>query len=322
MKSRLLLSGLQTRRSAIRRAGLAAGMTALNAVSASPVGAAGAPAPAVTRGRLGQSIVQWCFESFGERWTVERTCRAAKALGCRSVELVAPEHYATLQKHGLSCAIGSLDLSPDPPYARGFNNPAHWPRVIEATRQAIDAAAANGVPNVICFTGFRARRLAEPDGPTIPAEEGAARCVEGLRKTIGYAEEKGITLCLEMLNSRVTSHPMKGHPGYQGDHIDFCADIVRRVASPRMKLLFDIYHVQVMDGDLVRRIRQLHPWIGHVHVAGNPGRGELDEDQEINVRPVMEALVDVGYTGLVGHEFIPTRDPMEGLRQAVSLCDV
>ncbi|MBV8317968.1 MAG: TIM barrel protein, partial [Planctomycetaceae bacterium] len=119
-----------------------------------------------------------------------------------------------------------------------------------------------------------------------------------------------------------TAHPMKGHPGYQGDHTDYCVDIINRVASPNLKLLFDIYHVQIMDGDLIRRIHQLKDVIGHIHTAGNPGRGELDEKQEIAYKPVMEALVDIGYRGYVGQEFIPTRDPLAGLRQAVALCDV
>ena len=115
---------------------------------------------------------------------------------------------------------------------------------------------------------------------------------------------------------------MKGHPGYQGDHTDYCIDILKQVSSPRLKLLFDIYHVQIMDGDIVRRIHQLKDYIGHVHTAGNPGRGELDNKQEINYPPIMQALVDIGYKGFVGQEFIPTRDPFQGLREAVTLCDV
>ena len=124
-----------------------------------------------------------------------------------------------------------------------------------------------------------------------------------------------------MLNSRVDVE-MKGHPGYQGDHVDYCMEIIRRVGSPRLKLLFDVYHVQIMDGDLITRINECREWIGHVHVAGNPGRNELDDTQEINYKPVMEALVKTGYSGYVGQEFLPTGDPLEALRQAVTLCDV
>ncbi len=139
---------------------------------------------------------------------------------------------------------------------------------------------------------------------------------------LGHAERKGVTLCLEMLNTRASDHPMKGHPGYQGDHTEYCVDIIRRVGSPNLKLLFDVYHVQIMDGDVIRRIREHRDVIGHVHTAGNPGRGELDDTQEIQYKPIMEALIDVGYQGYVGQEFIPTRNALAGLRQAVAVCDV
>ena len=137
-----------------------------------------------------------------------------------------------------------------------------------------------------------------------------------------HAEKVGVTVCIEHLNSRVSDHPMKGHPGYQGDDIDWVASLVRQVDSPKLKILFDVYHVQIMHGDVVRRLEALKDVIGHVHTAGNPGRGELDDNQEINYPPVMRKLVDIGYKGYVGHEFIPTRDPLAGLKQAVSLCDV
>ncbi len=156
----------------------------------------------------------------------------------------------------------------------------------------------------------------------ISAEDGIKNCVAGYKKLVGYAEQKKVTICLEMLNTRDASHPMKGHPGYQGDHTDYCMDIIRKVGSPRLRLLFDIYHVQIMDGDVIRRIHQFKDYIAHIHTAGNPGRGELDEKQEINYPAIMQALLDVGYKGYVGQEFIPTRDPLKGLSQAVALCDV
>ena len=129
-------------------------------------------------------------------------------------------------------------------------------------------------------------------------------------------------MCVEHLNTRDDSHPMKGHPGYQGDDLDWLASIIRKVGSPRVKLLFDIYHVQIMHGDVIRRIEENKDIIGHVHTAGNPGRAELDENQEIAYPAIMRKLIDVKYTGYVGQEFIPTRDPKEGLKQAVKLCDV
>jgi hydroxypyruvate isomerase len=146
--------------------------------------------------------------------------------------------------------------------------------------------------------------------------------VAGLKKLARLAEAKQVTINLEHLNTRDGTHPMKGHPGYQGDDLDFVADIIRQVGSPRVRLLFDIYHVQVMHGDVIRRMESCRDIIGHVHTAGNPGRAELDDTQEINFPPILRKLVELGYDGYVGHEFIPTRDPLTGLRQAVELCDV
>ncbi len=194
--------------------------------------------------------------------------------------------------------------------------------MITRTKQAIDATSDAGFPNVIAFTGYKWRDADDPASGEIPLEEGARNCVAALKKLASDAERKKVTLCLEMLNTRDNSHPMKGHPGYQGDNMDYVADIVKRVGSPRVKLLFDIYHVQVMNGDVIRRINQYGDLIGHVHTAGVPGRGELDGDQEVNFAACMKALLKVGYAGFVGHEFIPTRDPLEGLIQAVLLCDV
>jgi hydroxypyruvate isomerase len=147
-------------------------------------------------------------------------------------------------------------------------------------------------------------------------------CVKGYKQLVGHAEKKGVTLCIEMLNSRHGNGFMQGHPGYQGDHTDYCIELIKRVGSERMKLLFDIYHVSIMDGDVITRIHQHKDYIGHVHTAGNPGRGELDDKQEINYKPIMEALIDIGYKGFVGQEFIPTRNPLQGLREAVAICDV
>jgi hydroxypyruvate isomerase len=290
-------------------AGAAAlGLSALG----SHVMAKSAPASerAVKNGRIKQSIVYWCFE---KAWDMEEAAKVAKQLGCESIELIAPKFFPVLKSHGLTCAIGTIDMSPDPPFVKGFNNPKYRDQVLKATTEAIDACAEYGYKNVICFTGMR-------EG--IPDDVGATNCVDGFKQIVGHAEKKGVTLCLEMLNSRVSTHPMKGHPGYQGDHTDYCIDIIKRVGSPSLKLLFDIYHVQIMDGDVINRIRQYHEYIGHVHTAGNPGRGELDNKQEINYPPIMEALIEVGYKGHVGQEFIPTRDPLEGLHQAVALCDV
>jgi hydroxypyruvate isomerase len=276
---------------------------------------------AVTNGRIKQSVAFWCFNTAGEKWDLDTTCRVAEELGCLSVELVDQAHWDVLKKHGLVCAMAPNGM-PGAPFQKGFNNPRYHDEVVFRTKKAIDACAAAGFPNVIAFTGYKWRDADDPRSGVIRRAEGALNCVRGLKRLAGYAEKKGVSICLEHLNTRDSSHPMKGHPGYQGDDLDWVADIIRKVASPRVRLLFDVYHVQVMHGDLVRRIEQTKDILGHVHTAGNPGRGELDDTQEINYRPVMRKLLAIKYQGYVGQEFIPTRNPHEGLREAVRLCDV
>ncbi|MCA9010403.1 MAG: TIM barrel protein [Planctomycetaceae bacterium] len=273
------------------------------------------------KGNIKHSVVFWCFNVGGENWSIDRTCEVAKNLGCQSVEICGPEEWPTIRKHGLKCAIAANGM-PGAPFMKGLNNPAYQDQVISVTSKTIDECAAAGVPNVIAFTGYKWKDAEDPASGEITLSEGADNCVAGLKKLAAHAEKKGITVCVEHLNTRDGSHPMKGHPGYQGDDLDYVADIVRRVGSPHVKLLFDIYHVQLMHGDVIRRIEQCKDVIGHVHTAGNPGRGELDDNQEINFPPIMRKLIEIGYKGYVGHEFIPTRNPLEGLKQAIQLCDV
>lgn len=256
-------------------------------------------------GRLKQSLVYWCFK---EHWTLPEAAKIAQEAGIRSIELVDPQFWPLLKEHGLTCAIAGSHG-----FVKGMNDPAHHDECLAKLRTRIEECAAFGVGRVITFTGMKGN---------IAPDEGARNCVAGYKKIVKFAEEKQVDLCLEMLNSRDDSHPMKGHPGYQGDHLDYCLDIVRHVGSPRMKILFDVYHVQIMDGDVIRRMRQAKEHLGHVHTAGNPGRGELDAKQEINYRAVFRALADLGYAGYVGHEFIPTRDPLAGVREAVALARV
>ncbi|HEX7449802.1 MAG TPA: TIM barrel protein [Pirellulales bacterium] len=282
--------------------GAAAGAVAVGA--SLRAGSLRADEPVATKGNIKQSLVQWCYKKY---WNIDEMCRVARQLGCPSIELADPADWPTLKKHGLVCAIAGSHG-----FEKGMNNPAYHEMCLAKMRASIDACAEYGYPNVITFTGFR---------ENIPDDVGLKNCVEGYKKIVGYAEKKNVTLCLEMLNSRATEE-MKGHPGYQGDHTDYCMEILREVGSPRLKLLFDIYHVQIMDGDVIVRLRQYADFIAHVHTAGNPGRRELDDEQEINYPPIMRALVEIGYQGYVGQEFIPTRDPLDGLRQAVALCDV
>jgi sugar phosphate isomerase/epimerase len=276
---------------------------------------------AVTNGRIKQSIVFWCFNSAGERWDLARTCQVARQLGCPSVELIPPEDWRTLREHNLVCAIAPNGM-PGPPFVRGFNNQRFHGELNDTMRRMIDACAEARVPSIIGFVGYKWRNPDDPNSGEISRDEAADNCVRGLRPVVEHAERRNVTVCIEHLNTRDSSHPMKGHPGYQGDDLDWLAGVLRRINSPRLKLLFDVYHVQIMHGDVIRRLEQNRDLLGHIHTAGNPGRAELDERQEIQYAPIMRKLLELNYTGYVGQEFIPTRNPLEGLRQAVRLCDV
>jgi len=278
------------------------------------------------KGNINHSFVKWCYE---QHFTLDELCRAAVKLGAKSLEITTPDEWATMKKYDLTCALATSHL-----FVQGMNNPRYQRQCLEMMQKSIDASANAGVKTVITFTGY-AEETGEwadggiPDFEKLPndrrriePDEGIKNCVVGFKEIVGYAEKKGVNISLEMLNTRADDHPMKGHPGYQGDHTDYCMEIIKQVGSKNFGLLFDIYHVQIMDGDVIRRIKQLGEAINHVHTAGNPGRGELDENQEINYPPIMKALTEIGYKGYVGHEFIPTRDPFTGLKQAVELCDV
>lgn len=267
--------------------------------------------PPAARGRLRQSVVHWPFEK-GANWKVADTINAARDLGCVSVEGVQPKDWGLLRENGLTCAyVGAHS------FVKGMNNPLFWDANLQAIHERIDKCAEYGNPNVLSFTGMA--DTSGVGGSVIGRDVGKRNCIEAFKKVIAHAERRGITLLLEHLNSRDATE-MKGHPGYQGDDLGYCAEIVRAVGSPNMKLLFDVYHVQVMHGDIMRRLDECQDIIGHVHTAGNPGRGEIGSNQEINYGAVVHKLIDLGYAGYLGHEFIPTRDPMSGLREAVKIC--
>lgn len=318
----LSTGGRPTRRTLLQSSAAAAAAS----LGACAPGTESAPAESepwtkAVNGRIKHSVCFWCFSVPEWNWSLDKLCREAAALGLKSVELLDPEQWAAAKGHGLTCAIANNGM-PDPPFMKGLNNPRYQQTVIDATKKTIDACSAEGIPSTIAFTGYKWNDAEDPSSGEISREEGARNTVAGLRELAPYAKEKGVTINLEMLNTRDGTHPMKGHPGFQGDDIDYCADMIREVGSPRVKLLFDVYHVQIMNGDVIRRIREMKDLIGHIHTAGNPGRGELHARSEINYPAVMEALVEVGYDGYVGHEFIPTRAPEEGLAAAVKLCDV
>jgi hydroxypyruvate isomerase len=293
------------RRGAFKR--LAAGAVALSVGADALRASADEPKPAelykVRHGRVQQSVIHWCFHPM----TPPELAGHAAALGMASVELVAPEFWPELTKRGLVCAI-----SPSHGFNKGFAHKDEHAECIEILRRSIDQTAAAGFNNVITFSGFRRG---------LTTEDATKNMVEGLKKIAGYAEKKKVTLCLEMLNSRVNV-TMKGHPDYFCDDIDRAVEICRQVGSERMKILFDIYHVQIMHGDVIARIRQYHPYIAHYHTAGNPGRNEIDDSQEVNYAGIMKAIVETGYKGYVGQEFIPTRDKVASLSEAVKICDV
>jgi len=268
-------------------------------------------------GTMKHSLAYWCLNGPPWNWDLDRICEAARSLGCESVELVPVELWPVLRKYGLTCAIAHNGM-PGAPFVKGLNNPRYQEEVIARTKLAIDQAADFGVPHVIAFTGFKWRDAEDPESGEIPLAEGADHTARGLAELGRYAGARNVTICLEQLNTRDDSDPMKGHPGYQGDDIDYCAEIVTQYGSEYVKLLFDIYHVQIMNGDVIRRLRQYRHLIGHIHTAGCPGRGELDEAQEINYPAIARALREIEYQGYVGQEFIPVREPIEGLRQALA----
>ena len=248
----------------------------------------------------------WCFNPMPTPELID----ACHRMGMTAMEGIGREFYPKIRELGMNVSlVGSHG------FTKGPLDPENRAFCIEKLREGIDVAVQFGSKNVITFTGMRVAGISD--------EQAVRNCVECWKQVIPYAEEKGINLCLEHLNSRDNTHPMKGHPGYFGDDVDLCVDLIKRVDSPRMKLLFDIYHVQIMNGDVIRRIRQYKDYIGHVHTAGVPGRGELDDTQEINYPAVMRTLLEVGYTGFVAHEFIPTwPDKLAALRHGVRVCDV
>ncbi len=262
----------------------------------------------VTNGRIRQSVMGWCFNDYMDTITLAKHC---KEIGLVAMEGISASHYPAIRELGLEVSL----VSGGHGFAKGPCNPEYHDLVVDGLVKGIDLAKEVGCQNVITFTGMRF------DG--MDDEKAAQRCIDTWKEVLPHAEKNGITLVLEHLNSRDDSHPMKGHPGYFGDDVDFCVDLIKRVGSENFKLLFDIYHVSVMNGDIIRRIRKYHPYIGHYHTAGNPGRGELGDVQEINYPPILREILKTGYKGYVAQEFIPTwKDPIAALRHAAKLCDI
>lgn len=260
----------------------------------------------IVNGRARQSVMAWCFNPM----PMEHFIPACAKMGLSAIEGIDAKHYPLMKRHGLGVSItGSHG------FKQGPINSANHEFCLERIRGGIDLAVQWNSPGVITFTGMREDNISD--------EQGFQNCVECWKQACAYAEQKGINVVLEMLNSRDDSHPMKGHPGYFGDDLDRCIDMIKAVGSPRMKLLFDVYHVQIMNGDPIRRFRENHEYISHVHTAGNPGRCELDSNQELNYPPIIRAILETGFDGFIAQEFIPTwEDKLGSLRHGVQVCDV
>ncbi len=259
-----------------------------------------AASPLARKGRIHQSVCQWCYPKI----PVEQLAEYASKIGLMGVDLLQPEQYELPRRYGLLCTMG---------YAGGgeigsaLNRVENHTAIEQAFRTNIPRAAKAGVPNVITFSGNRAG---------MSDEEGARNTILGLNRVKKIAEDNGVTICMELLNSK------RDHHDYMCDHTAWGVRVVQEVNSPNVKLLYDIYHMQIMEGDLIDTIRQNIQWIGHFHTGGVPGRHELDDTQEVQWDGVMRAIADTGFKGYVAHEFVPTGDPLVSLRSAVDLCDV
>jgi len=284
-----------TRRDWITGAAGAAGAAAAATATASPQ-----TTPAPRKGRLKQAVTRGVF---GKGMALEDMCRHASRLGVLGFDLIGPADFALLKKYGLmpSMVSGAMTLT------GGCNRKEDHPAVEKAMRQLIDQTAAFGAPNVIALSGNR-RGMSD--------QEGMDNVVAFLSSVKAQAEDKGITICLELLNSKVN------HPDYQCDRTAWGVEVCKRVNSPRVKLLYDIYHMQIMEGDIIRTIRNNIQWISHFHTAGNPGRHEMDDTQEMHYQGIARAIADLNFQGFVAHEYSPLRDPVKSLEETLAMFEV
>ena len=297
------------RRSALKTAAATLAATGLTAPTVSQAQLAqkkANPKFRIKKGRIKQSIMGWTFKPM----PAPELAKLSKEVGLVAMEGISREHYPLLRKLGLDVSlVGSHG------FKKGPVDPSNHDECVAKLTEAIELCADAGYKRVITFTGMKVKGIDD--------EEAERNCITCWKKVLPLAEKKKITLCLEHLNTRDDTHPMKGHPGYFGNDVDHCVRMIHKIDSPSFKLLFDVYHVQIMNGDVIRRIRQYKDVIGHYHTAGNPGRAELDDTQEINYPAVMRAIVDSEFDGYVAQEFIPTwKDKALALRHAAEVCDV
>jgi hydroxypyruvate isomerase len=252
------------------------------------------------KGRIHQSVCQWCYP----RLSIDQLAEYAAKIGLKGVDLLKPDDCEIPRRYGLICTMG---YGGGGEIGKALNRVENHAAIEQGFRENIPRAEKAGVPNVITFSGNRGG---------MSDEEGARNTITGLNRVKKIAEDHGVTICLELLNSKVN------HPDYMCDHTAWGVGVVREVNSPNVKLLYDIYHMQIMEGNLIDTIRGNLQWIGHFHTGGVPGRHELDDTQEVQWDGVMRAIADAGFRGYVAHEFLPTADPLASLRKAADLCDV
>jgi hydroxypyruvate isomerase len=282
-----------------RRAALKSGLaaTALASLTGSAIAEVSVPA---RKNRIHQSVCRWCYKDI----PLDQLCAFAAQIGLKGIDLLPLEDLEVPRRYGLICTMGQVGGGTIPD---ALNRPEHHDAIEAAFRTNIPLAAKAGVPNVITFSGVRRG---------MPDDEGARNTIAGLNRVKKIAEDNGVNICMELLNSKVN------HPDYMCDHTAWGVRVVEEVNSPNVKLLYDIYHMQIMEGDLIATIRANMQWMGHFHTGGVPGRHELDDTQEVQWDGVMRAIADAGFKGYVAHEFLPVRDPLSSLRAAVDLCDV
>jgi hydroxypyruvate isomerase len=255
------------------------------------------------KGRINHSVCKSCYP----KASLDDLCKAAREIGITSIDLMSPPSWPTLKKYGLTCAMAKVH---EPNLPGAWNQPADHDVLVERFHGVIPQVAAAGMPNLICLSG-------QSNG--MDKEQGLENCAAGLKRIMAQAEKHKVTICLEMLNSKVN------HKGYMADSTAFGVELVRRVGSERFKLLYDIYHMQIMEGDVIATIKANHQHFAHYHIAGVPGRHEPDETQELNYPAVMRAIVATGYKGYVAYEYSPARpepDAVASLRRVVQICDV
>jgi hydroxypyruvate isomerase len=253
------------------------------------------------KGNVNHSACKWCYPKI----SLEDLCKAAKDMGMASIELVGPEEWPTLKKYGLMCA---MPWGAHKTLTRGFNDPTYHDELIALYENVIPKAANAGLDKLICFSGNR-------NG--LSDEQGLKNCAQGLKRLMNTAEKNKVTLSMELLNSKVN------HKDYQCDHTKWGVELAKMVGSDRFKLLYDIYHMQIMEGDVIATIKEFHPYINHYHTGGVPGRAEIDETQELNYPAIVQAILATGYKGFVGQEFVPKRsDVLASLKQGIQICDV